>query len=411
MRAAVLAIALLSPESLWAAGFELSDQSVLAAGAGGTGVARQGDSGAAWYNPAALADGRGLRAGVALFLAVPRLSASPATAGFTPSGQSTSNELGVATPFSAHLGWSRDRYALGLYAGTSHGSSVVWPVGWWGRFDAQSSSVRVIRAAPSFAVRLGPVRLGVGVHIDYAVLELERTLDFVDAEGSSHLRLSGMSAGGDASIYWQAMADLAFGLTYKSRTVMNLSGEATFKVPDSFSSRAPDQTITSNLILPDRLALGTAWSRGLLTLFADATLTLWSVRDVVRIDFSSPANKPLIEPQRWSESFSLRVGLEESVHPRVTLRGGIYYDQQAAPAETLAPSSPDMARFGLTVGGSLQLQRSLAVDLSYSLAILLPRDSSSPDAIPASFSGQIHMIGIAFRAAQASPTSPNVVTR
>jgi hypothetical protein len=44
----VASAALLAPSLVYAAGSELPDQSVLAAGAGGAGVARQGDPGVVW---------------------------------------------------------------------------------------------------------------------------------------------------------------------------------------------------------------------------------------------------------------------------------------------------------------------------------------------------------------------------
>jgi len=403
---ALLSIAIVgaAPQVARAAGFELADQSVVAAGTGGAGVAREGDPGAVWYNPAALADGAGWRGGVSLFLAVPRLTASSTDTTFAPGAQPTDTQLGVATPFAAQLGWSRGRWAGGLYAGTSHGTTIAWPDGWWGRFDAQSTSIRVIRVAPSAAVRLGPVRLGVTLNVDLASMEVQRALDFVDAEGKSSLRLSGASAGAGASIFWQALPQLALGLTYQSRTVMTLDGEAKFTVPESFASRAPDQKIHSNLTLPDRFALGAAYARRRFTVYGDVTLTLWSVRDTLKIDFENPSTPDVNQPQRWSESFSVRAGIEGQVHARVTLRGGASYDHQAAPTDTLAPSSPDMARIGLSLGGSVQLHRALAVDLSYAVAILLPRSSTSPDAIPASYSGHAHIIGLAFRAAQ--PPAP-----
>jgi hypothetical protein len=51
----------------------------------------------------------------------------------------------------------------------------------------------------------------------------------------------------------------------------------------------------------------------------------------------------------------------------------------------------------------VQLHRALAADLSYAVAFLLPRDSAGPDAIPASYSGHAHIIGVAFRASQPRP--------
>ncbi|MGZ3429373.1 MAG: hypothetical protein ACXVCV_22130, partial [Polyangia bacterium] len=111
--------ALLVPTAAHAAGFELAEQSALAAGTGGAGAAREGDPGTVWYNPAAVADDGGFRAGVSLFLALPQITATPTNTSFaTP--KSTTNELGVATPFAANLAYARGRFGAGLYIGTSH---------------------------------------------------------------------------------------------------------------------------------------------------------------------------------------------------------------------------------------------------------------------------------------------------
>jgi long-chain fatty acid transport protein len=238
------------------------------------------------------------------------------------------------------------------------------------------------------------------VHVDWGSLEIRRKLDFVAEEGDSHLRMSGVSAGADASLYYQATDTLSFGLSYQSRTLLKLSGEASFTVPDTFAGRAPDQLVSSEMTLPDRFALGGAWRRGRVAVLADVTLTLWSVRDTVRIDFEKPETSDVVQPQKWQESFSVRAGAEYWAHPKVAIRGGAYYDHQASPDQTLAPSSPDLSRLGLTLGGSWQVHPAVAVDLSYSLVFLLPRSSTSDDAIPASYSGQLHMLGLAFRGAR-----------
>ncbi len=393
----MLTAALLLPAAAWGAGYELAEQSALAAGTGGAGAAREGDPGAVWYNPAAIADGRGWRGGVSLFLAIPRITANSTNPAYAPE-VATTNEAGVSTPFAANLAWSGGRYGIGLYVGTSHGVAITWPAGWWGRFDAASTSVLVLRTAPSFSVRFGAVRFGVGVHIDYANLDLRRDLDFVDTTGSSHLQLSGVSAGGDASIYWQAAETLSFGLTYQSRTVLHLDGAANFSVPASFSGMAMDQRITSDLTLPDRFALGAAWYRGRVAFFGDATLTLWSVAEAQTIHFTQGNMADVTQPQKWQESFSLHAGVDGFVSRSISLRAGAYYDHQAAPTDTLSAASPDMARIGVTIGGTLRLPRGVCLDGFAGLAFFVPRESTGPDAIPASYSGYVISTGLAMRA-------------
>lgn len=392
--------ALLVPTVARAAGYELADQSALAAGTGGAGAAREGDPGAVWYNPAAVADDGGFRAGVSLFLAIPQITANPTNTTYAPP-KPTTNELGAATPFAANLAYARGRFGAGLYVGTSHGATVTWPAGWWGRYDATSTSLLVLRTAPSLSLRFGgrgQFRIGAGAHIDYANLDLRRDLDFVDASGSTNMQMSGVSAGGDASIFWEATDTLSLGLTYQSRTVLHLQGNANFDVPDSFAGRAQDQGITSAITLPDRIALGTAWYRGRMALFADATLTLWSVNQAQTIHFQQNTMADVTQAQNWHESFSVRAGVEGVVSRGMSLRGGAYYDHMAAPSDTLSASSPDTARVGLTIGSTLRLPHGVAIDSFAAVAILVPREGTGPDAIPATYSGYVLFGGLAVRA-------------
>ncbi len=391
---------LLVPTAARAAGYELAEQSALAAGTGGAGAAREGDPGAVWYNPAAIADDGGFRAGVSLFLALPQITANPTSSTYAPQ-KATTNELGVATPFAANLAYARGRFGAGLYVGTSHGATVTWPAGWWGRYDATSTSLLVLRTAPSLSLRFGSrgqFRVGAGAHIDYANLDLRRDLDFVDASGSTNMQMSGVSAGGDASLFWEATPAVSLGLTYQSRTVLNLAGNANFQVPQSFTGRAQDQGITSSITLPDRIALGSAWYRGRMALFADATLTLWSVNDTQTIHFAQNTMADVTQAQHWHESFSVRAGIETALTRALSLRGGAYYDHEAAPSDTLSASSPDAARVGLTIGSTLRLPRGVCIDSFGAVAILVPRTGTGPDAIPATYSGYVLYAGLAVRA-------------
>jgi long-subunit fatty acid transport protein len=179
---------------------------------------------------------------------------------------------------------------------------------------------------------------------------------------------------------------------------MHLGGAANFAVPVSFAGKAMDQRITSDMTLPDRLALGAAWYHGRVALFADATLTLWSVNDTQTIHFMQGGMDDVTQPQKWHESFSVRAGVDAAVSRRTSLRAGAYYDHQAAPSETLSAASPDMSRVGVTVGGTLRLPRGVCMDSFAGVAVLLPREANGPDAIPASYSGYVVYSGLAVRA-------------
>lgn len=392
-----------------AGGFEAPDQSATTAGTAGAATARHGDPSAAFFNPAALADGRGFRGAIGLLLAIPQISATD----LEDTMQTSSTVANVSPPPHLHLSYAQHEWAVGAYVGVSHGTSVGWPEGWWGRFEAMSSSLLVVRCAPFFALRLGgeggllrdapDIRFALGAHVDVARAETRRMLDFIDVEGEVHLLLWGAGVGGEASVYWQASPELAFGLAYKSRTWMRASGDADFTVPEAFLGRAPDQSASTELVLPDRLVLGAAWQQREFGLFLDLGYTAWSVRDRQRVDFSNPSTTDSDVAQHWHDTIAIRLGGEVAPLAWLRVRAGLHYDMEAAPATTLGPGAPDMARIGLGLGAGLDVTPQLGADLAYQYVALLGRESTNDPAVQdapyARYGGEIHVLALTLRLA------------
>lgn len=403
-----------APAIARAGGFEVPDQSAVVGATGGAGTARHGDPSAAFYDPAALADGGGFRGALGILLAIPTITAE----GLEDPMERASTVTNVSPPPHLHLSYAEDEWAIGAYLGVSHGTSVTWPAGWWGRFEAMSSALLVMRAAPFFALRLGgergllrdfpDVRISIGAHVDVARAETSRDLDFIDRQGNVHVLLWGAGVGGDASVYWQATPEFALGLTYKSRTWMRASGDADFTVPDAFVGRAPDQHASSEIVVPDRLVLGAAWQQREFGVFADVGFSAWSVRDRQRVDFESERTSDVDTPLGWHDTWVFRLGGEVTPIEWLHARAGLFYDMEAAPPETLAPSSPDMARFGVTLGVGADVTRELGVDASYSYVAFLSRESTSQDAPLASYSGDLHVVSLTVRLVVESAVAESV---
>ena len=393
----------LAPAPAAAGGFEVPDQSAVAGATGGAGTGRRGDPSSAWYVPAELADGRGARAGLGVALAVPSITA----VGLEAPMETASTVETISPPPHLYLSYSNDVWAIGLYAGLSHGSSVNWPEGWWGRFESLETGVLGIRANPFFALRLGgergliegfpDLRVSIGAHVDTVRLESQRALDFIDEEGRVHLLMWGAGVGGDASVYWRATPELGVGLTYKSRTWMRLGGDADFTVPDPFLGRAPDQHASAELVIPDRLSLGAAWQQPEFGIFLDLGLTLWSVRQSTAVDFEREATTDIDTPTHWHDSVAIRLGGEVSPIPELHARVGFFYDTEVGPDDTLAPSSPDMARVGLTLGAGVDIVDEVGVDVYYAYVAMIGRESTSLDAALARYSGDVHLVGLTLR--------------
>jgi len=384
-------LVLLVASTAHAGGFEVSEQTAVASGTGGAGVARADDPGAAWYDPAALADGGGLRLDLSIVFARPALEARALDGSWT-----TANEAAWATPPHADASYARDRWAAGISLGVPFGSGVTWPADWPGRNEIVRTELQVFRAAPFFAWRFGALRISGGVHLDAGRLQIGRNLDFIDMEGDVAIDISGRGIGADAAAYWQAARDVAVGLAYRSRTRLALHGGANFTAPDAFADKIPDQHAASELVLPDQLAAGGRFTRGSYTALADVVLTLWTTNDRLVIDFAEPQTPDVTQDTSWRNALAVRAG-GEWTRGRLVLRHGAYVDQSPAPADTLAPSSPDSTRLGLTAGASWRFDRRFSADAFVEGMWLLRRDTTSMETLPASYGGHATLAGVGLR--------------
>lgn len=379
-----------------AGGFEIAEQSAAAGGTGGAGVARTEDPGAAWYNPAALVDGGGLRLGAGLVAAAPVVRADAMDGSWSAETRSGPTPLP-----SLMASWSRGDLAAGASVGVPFGASVVWPDSWPGRYEVESSRLVVVRVAPFLGWRRGRFHLAGGVHVDAGQLRLSRALDFVDEQGDVALDLRGTGVGVDASAFARVLDDpdrgrLDLGLAYKSRTHLGLRGEADFTAPEEFTGVASDQDATTSLTLPDLVTAGMAYRRGTWTALLDVGLAAWQVHDRVEVDFEDQRTPDVVQTDDWHTALSVRAGLEWR-RGRLVTRAGLYRDGSPAPRAHLSPSEPDSNRLGGSVGLGWSLSPHLALDAFYGYLALESRASDNPDSMPARYGGHAQMLGLGLR--------------
>jgi len=373
-----------------AGGLAVGDQNAVSAATGGAGTARADDPGAAWHDPAALADDGGWRLGLSLALARPSLEARAAT-------WSASTTNGWSTPPHLDASFARDRWAAGVSVGVPFGGDVTWPTMWEGSSQAIATNLMDLRIAPFVAWRFGAVRVAGGLHVDFARLQIERGLDFIDTQGDVRLDMSGHGIGADASVYWQARGDLSIALAFRGRTHIDFVGGANFTTPDAFSDKTPDQAATTRMTLPDQLVLGARWQRGAFAAVGDLEYTRWSSHAETVVRFAEPQTPAATEIDQWHDTFAVRSG-GEWTRERLTLRGGAYFDPSPVPAEHLVPASPDASRVGITAGASWQFADRWAADVFGERMWLLRRDTTSTDTMPASYGGTAIILGAGVRA-------------
>jgi long-chain fatty acid transport protein len=303
----------------------------------------------------------------------------------------------LSTPPHLYISYAASDWALGLSVNVPFASSTTWPGTWSGRFEAVYSHPQFFRFAPFFAYRVGPVSLAAGPHLDAGKLDVRRSLDFIDTEGSIRVLLSGIGVGGHVSALWKISDWVNVGISYKSRTAISLSGDADFTTPDEFSTKAFDQHARADLTLPDRITFGVNVSLGDFKFLVDTEINLWDVYDRLVIDFESEETTDSVKQNDWSTTFTVRSGAEWSPLDILTARLGILYDPSPVPSGTLSPSSPDATRFGLTAGASVKLWDLFFVDAFYEFLYLIPRTATGPDAPVARYQGTAHLFGFGLR--------------
>jgi len=384
----LLAAILLAPSIAVAGGTAVGEQNAVSAATAGAGVARADDPGAAWHDPAALADDGGTRVGLSLAFAHPSLEAQTAAGSY--------DATSWATPPHLDASYAQDRWAAGIALGVPFGGGAAWPQTWPGANEAVRTDLQVFRAAPFFAYRFGVLRVAAGVHLDQGRLQVQRGLDFIDTTGDVRLDLSGHGVGADASLYLQARPDLGVGLAYRGRTHLALGGNANFTAPAAFSEKTPDQTATTAMTLPDQVVLGARWTRGALALLADVEYTAWHVNKTTEIDFANASTPHAVQDNSWHDTVAVRLG-GELARGRLTVRGGAYVDPSPVPADHLGPTAPDGTRLGVTAGASYALSRTWSADAFGESMWILRRDTTSMDTMAASYGGTAIVLGAGVR--------------
>lgn len=398
MKRVAFVIAILSgPTLARAGGLGVGEQNAVSSGTGGAGAARTDDPGAAWYAPAALADGGGLRIGLSLALARPALEAQGAGAvGSMDDSWTAENERGWSTPPHLDASYASGNWAAGVSVGVPFGGGVRWPAAWAGASEIISSELMVVRTAPFGAYRFGKLRVSAGVHIDAARLQLQRGLDFIDADGDVRLDLDGRGYGVDAAAYYDATPELGLALAFRSRTRIELGGNANFTAPDAFADKTPDQTASTTMTMPDVLVLGARWHRGNLTAVADVEYANWSVNQKTEIAFANASTPTALQQNDWHDTVAVRAGAEYA-EGAFTTRAGGYIDPSPVPADRLSPTSPDATRVGLTIGASYRLAAAWSADVFAEHMWLLRRETTSTETMPASYGGTAIVLGAGVR--------------
>lgn len=350
------------------------------------------DSSAIFYNPAGIAQGRIVDAQVGDTLIMPSFK-------FTdPQGQSTSTLFKVSAPFQIYeSGGITDHLSIGVGVFTPFGLTVPWPSEWEGKSIVTEASLATYDFNPTVAYRFGPLRIGVGVQLVRATVDLKRKID-TPSEVSAELGADTWGEGFNVGAQLEAMARyLSLGVAYRSAVTLDFTGNAHFDgVPPPFQATLHDQLVKTSLTNPDVFQMGVA-SHPLASLVIDVDLVWygWSKFHAIDIKYPNDASGMLRapEPKNWSNTVNVHLGGEVAVNDTWRLRAGAMYDPSPSPSNTLLPDVPDANRMNVAVGVGYAHPSGFSLDVGYQLLVLFSKTSTATP-LAGTYSGLGNIIGI-----------------
>jgi len=376
-----------------AAGTAVGVQSARATGMASSVTGMIDDPSAIYYNPAGIAQGKRIEVMFGDILIIPRLTFTSATTG------NTATTRGVVPP--PHLyatAGLTENLSVGVGMFSPFGMAVQWPSDWEGRSLATSSTLATYYVNPTVAYRLGRVRIGAGVQLVRATLELERKIRFGDQEGFSQLGGATWGLGANVGAQIEVVPrHLSVGLHYRSSVKLDFDGNAHFEnIPPPLAGTLHDQRVSSSLTQPDSLAFGVA-SRPIPGLVVDVDLVWfgWKKVNTIAMNFPDDQTGTLSSAMKkdWKNTVCLSVGGEATVAQVWRIRTGVMWDQSPSPAQTLTPETPDADRLNLALGAGYKHRSGIHADLGYQLILLFKKPSTAPQ-LPGDYGGTVNIVGI-----------------
>lgn len=250
---------------------------------------------------------------------------------------------------------------LGLGLNSPFGLKTEYDSDWIGRFQAVKSEVKTINLNPSIAFKVSDtLSLGAGLNLQWIEATLTHrqplpptftTVPLLKIKGDDY------GWGYNLGALWQLTPATRVGLSYRSEVDYTLDGTATTSDPAVFNG-----PVTTDITLPDSASLSLfhklspTWD-----LLADVTWTGWSNFDELPIQ--GTVNKTT--PENWEDILRYSLGATWHMNGKLSLRGGIAYDEAPVSDIDRTPRIPDGARTWIAVGGQYRMSARSAIDFGY----------------------------------------------
>src|SRR5262245_13858347 len=398
---AVLVCALGGHETADASGYGIYEAGAAVMGMAGAGTASVNDASAVFYNPAVLAriagTGPDSTRGI-WYLGGSGLIPLSSFAGVNPyPGFGVTEEMNPRLFFLPAFYYARafgPRWAGGVGVSSPYGLGVHWkdPDEFTGRYVVTKATLDVANLGISVAYQINPmVSVAAGGNMLFSKVDLEnRILQPPPGGGGGQVNVAKttLDASWKPGYGWNAAVSVTpshlwkFGATYRGKVITPPSGDATFEqIPTGnaafdagvAASLPPDQGVSTVLRFPAIWAAGAAWTPTNWTVEGSLVFTEWSLFTDLPLTFDDPqVDRTIVE--NYDDAMALRFGAEHRL-PKFTYRFGYYYEQEAAPTQSVTPLLPDAPRHGVTLGLGFRPWSNITLDI-YNLSVFAENRST-----------------------------------
>jgi long-chain fatty acid transport protein len=250
---------------------------------------------------------------------------------------------------------------LGIGAFAPFGLETDYDSTWVGRIHAVKSELKTINVNPSIAWKLNDaLSLGAGLSIQY----IEATLS--NATGAGLPPAVGVIKGDDygwgfnLGLLWQASDSTRLGLAYRSKVDHTLEGDLKVNGAVVVTPAYADVTLPDSISLSLFHRLNDRWD-----VMADVSWMGWSSFDLLNIVNGAGASIVPPTTENWDDSYRVALGANYRLNDRLTLRGGIAYDETPVSDQFRTARIPDEDRTWLAFGAQYRLSPSSLIDVGY----------------------------------------------
>jgi len=396
---------LIGSQSLFAGGFQINEQSARAMAMGGAYTAIAFDPSAIYFNNAALTRIGGFQSVIGTTLIAPIVSFRG------PYGPSVSDptiaesDMHKQAFFPTHAYFTyqiNNDWFVGLGFNTPFGLGTEWDNGWVGKDVSISIDLKTFSFNPVVAYKFNDVfSLGAGLQYNLGTVKIIRGAGIAlnqssPALGDAVVNLNGttnsafgFTVGGLA----QLSKEFSLGVSYRSQVNYDFKGSASSQGPSQFAALLPHGDISASLKTPAELVVGGGYQvtdKWLIS--ADFQYLWWSSYDTLKITFTDPSQKPIVDPRDYENTYIARIGAEYQYSEKLALRAGFLFDRCPVTDERVEASLPDANRLGYSVGLGYKFSDKLGVDVSYLYLHFLERTVSTSK-VPYSPTGSAYFNG------------------